>query len=140
MIEADGAHMRVAHPNWFTLHLKSRGGAIASRHDWYENFDLPVERERGLGDRDCHLCVGEAQLDLHPDEWVGVVASLNANASVYLEEALRRAQARDVGQLRRAQVQVPELLDAPSGWTSSCSPPTTSCSPVRCRRFRTANR
>jgi 4-alpha-glucanotransferase len=113
MIEADGAHMRVAHANWFTLHLKSRGGAIASRHDWYENFDLPVERERGLGDRDCHLCVGEAQLCLHPDEWVGVVASLNANASVYLEEALRRAQARDVGQLRRAQVQVPELLDAP---------------------------
>jgi 4-alpha-glucanotransferase len=41
------------------------------------------------------------------------VASLNANASVYLEEALRRAQARDVGQLRRAQVQVPELLGAP---------------------------
>ena len=113
MIEAGGAHMRVAHANWFTLHLKSRGGAIASRHDWYENFDLPVERERGLGDRDCHLCVGEAQLEMHPDEWVGVVASLNANASVYLEEALRRAQARDLGQLRRAQVQVPELLNAP---------------------------
>ena len=100
-------------PTGLRCTLKSRGGAIASRHDWYENFDLPVERERGLGDRDCHLCVGEAQLDLHPDEWVGVVASLNANASVYLEEALRRAQARDLGQLRRAQVQVPELLDAP---------------------------
>jgi predicted glycogen debranching enzyme len=113
MIEADGAQMRVAYPNWFTLHLKSRGGPIVSRHDWYENFDLPVERERGLGDRDCHLCVGEAQLELHPNEWVGVVASLNASASVYLEEALRRAQARDAGQLRRAQVQVPELLDAP---------------------------
>jgi 4-alpha-glucanotransferase len=114
MIEAEGGHMRVAHPNWFTLHLKSRGGPIVSRHDWYENFDLPVERERGLGDRDCHLCVGEAQLDLHEDEWVGVVASLDPNASVYLEEALRRAQARDMGQLRRAQVQVPELIDAPA--------------------------
>jgi len=113
MIEAEGGHMRVAHPNWFTLHLKARGGTIASRHDWYENFDLPVERERGLGDRDCHLCVGEAQLALHADEWVGVVTSLSANASVYLDEALRRAQARDVGQLRRAQVQVPELLSAP---------------------------
>ena len=32
---------------------------------------------------------------------------------MYLEEALRRAQARDIGQLRRAQVQVPELLGAP---------------------------
>ena len=33
---------------------------------------------------------------------------------MYLDEALRRAQARDLGQLRRAQVQVPELIDAPS--------------------------
>jgi 4-alpha-glucanotransferase len=45
---------------------------------------------------------------------VGVVASLNASASTYLEEALRRAQARDLGQLRRAQVQVPDLLGAPA--------------------------
>jgi glycogen debranching enzyme len=67
-----------------------------------------------LSDRDSHLSVGEATLDLHPDEWVGITASLNPAASVYLEEALRRAQARDLGQLRRAQVQVPELIDAPS--------------------------
>ena len=46
---------------------------IATRHDWFENFDLSVERERGLSDRDSHLCVGEAELTLHPGEWVGVV-------------------------------------------------------------------
>ena len=113
VIEANGAEMRVTHPNWFSFYLKARGGVIATRHDWFENFDLSVERERGLGDRDSHLCVGEAQLHLHPGEWVGVVASLNPQASVYLEEALRRAQARDIGQLRRAQVQVPALLGAP---------------------------
>jgi 4-alpha-glucanotransferase len=39
---------------------------------------------------------------------------LNAQASVYLDEAMRRAQARDLGQLRRAQVQVPALIDAPN--------------------------
>ncbi len=32
---------------------------------------------------------------------------------MYLEEALRRAQARDLGALRRAQVRVPQLIDAP---------------------------
>jgi 4-alpha-glucanotransferase len=113
MIEGTGSEVRVTHPNWFSVVLKARGGGIATRHDWYENFDLPVERDRGLPDRDCHLCVGEAQLTLHPGQWVGVVASLQPDASVYLDEALRRAQARDIGQLRRAQVQAPELLGAP---------------------------
>ena len=113
MIQAAGPELRVVHPNWFSVTLKARGGAIATQHDWYDNFDLPAERDRGLPDRDCHLCVGEAQLALHPGQWVGVVASLDPNASVYLEEALRRAQARDIGQLRRAQVQTPELLGAP---------------------------
>ncbi|MFN0316399.1 MAG: amylo-alpha-1,6-glucosidase [Burkholderiales bacterium] len=114
MIERQGAHMRVAHPNWFTLHLKARGGEIESRHDWYENFDLPMERERGLGGTDCHLCVGEAKLSLFDGQWAGVVASLNPDASIYLDEAYRRAQSHDMGQVRRAQVQVPQLLDAPA--------------------------
>ena len=113
-VEGVGASCAWSIPNWFTLYVKARGGAIATRHDWYENFDLSVERERGLSDRDSHLCVGEAELTLHPGEWVGVVASLNPQPSVYLDEALRRAQARDLGQLRRAQVQVPELIDAPT--------------------------
>ena len=115
VIEGSGTDLRVIHPNWFTLYLKARGGAISTRHEWYENFDLSAERERGLSDRDSHLCVGEAELTLHPGEWVGLVSSLNPQASVYLDEALRRAQARDLGQLRRAQVQVPELIEAP-GW------------------------
>jgi 4-alpha-glucanotransferase len=101
-------------PTGSRCHLKARGGNIASRHDWFENFDLRRSASAVLSDRDSHLCVGEATLDLLPGEWVGITASLNASASVYLDEALRRARARDLGQLRRAQVQVPELIDAPS--------------------------
>jgi predicted glycogen debranching enzyme len=114
VIEPLGAQLRVIYPNWFALHLKAVGGRVETRHDWYENFDLPEERARGLSDRDAHLCVGEAQLALHPGQWVGIVTSLAPDASTYLEEALRRAQARDLGQLRRAQVQVPDLLGAPA--------------------------
>jgi 4-alpha-glucanotransferase len=113
MVEPHGSHLRVAYPNAFTLHLKAAGGEIATQHGWYEDFDLIEERARGLPDRDAHLCVGEARLTLHPEQWVGVVASLNPEATTYLEEAMRRSQARDLGQLRRAQVQVPDLLDAP---------------------------
>lgn len=113
-IEARGTELRVQHPNWFSFYLKVRGGELVAEHSWYENFDLAVERERGLSDRDAHLCVGEARLTLQPGEWVGVVGSLHEDASVYLGEALGRFMQHDEGQLRRAKVQVTELLDAPS--------------------------
>jgi predicted glycogen debranching enzyme len=113
VIECDGPTLTVQHPNWFSCVIKARGGTIASRHAWYENFDLSVERERGLEDRDSHLCVGEAMLELDTSEWVGLVASLDRNASAYLTEAMRRYQAYELGQLKRAKVQVPELVDAP---------------------------
>ncbi|MEW5754742.1 MAG: amylo-alpha-1,6-glucosidase [Pseudomonadota bacterium] len=113
VIENDTNTLRVIHPNWFTLHLHARGGVLASDHSWYENFDLPVERERGLPERDTHLCVGTAQLDLTPGEWVGVVASLQPQPSLYLDEAMRRFAAHDRGQLRRMQVTVPEFHAAP---------------------------
>lgn len=114
VIECDGPTLTAKHPNWFSCVIKVRGGSIASRHAWYENFDLSVERERGLEDRDTHLCVGEARLELETKEWVGLVASLDRNASVYLTEAKRRFHAYELGHLKRAKVQVPELVDAPS--------------------------
>lgn len=113
VIEGDGSTLKVRHPNWFTLHLKARGGTIASEHNWYENFDLSVERERGLPDRDSHLCVGEARFELTPGDWVGICASLDENACSYLVEAMRRFQAHDMGQLKRAQVVMPGFIDAP---------------------------
>lgn len=113
VVEGHGAELRVAHPNWFILTVHASGGAIAARHDWYQDFDLPVERGRGLPDRDSHLRVGEAQFVLHGEAWCGVVASLLPDPSVDLEEALRRAQAHDLAVLRRAQVRVPELVAAP---------------------------
>jgi len=113
VIECQAHSLHVGHPNWFTLHFRTCCGSIESRHDWYENFDLPVERERGLSERDNHLGVGVANFELRSGEWVGFVASLDEQASPYLEEAMRRFHAQDAGLLRRSKVQVPELLDAP---------------------------
>jgi Glycogen debranching enzyme len=97
----------------FTLRFQARGGTITPDHTWYENFDLPVERERGLPGRDHHLCVGQAKLSLYPQEWGGIVASLHEDASPYLEEAMRRFHAHDTSLLTRSQVLVRELHDAP---------------------------
>ncbi len=114
VIEQEETRLRVIHGNRFTIHFRVPSGAIRSDHTWIENFDLPVERERGLHDVDNHLCVGEITARLTPGEWVGVVASLESDASNCLGEALRRFRAYDLGVLTRAKVRVRELLDAPA--------------------------
>jgi 4-alpha-glucanotransferase len=124
-ITSSESDLAVRFTDWFTLTLRARGGVIAPRREWYGNFDLSAERARGLGDRDNHLCVGEAQLQLLPGEWVGVVASLDPNPSPYLDEALRRARAVDAGNLKRARVQVPELANAPT-WIDQLTLTTAS--------------
>lgn len=105
--------LRALHPNWFSLHFRAHGGAIRTAHDWFENFDLALERERGLPTNDAHLCVGIVDFDLQPGMWMGISASLDKPASPYLEEAMRRFHNHDAGLLRRAKVLPPELLSAP---------------------------
>jgi predicted glycogen debranching enzyme len=100
-----------SHP--YRLKFQARGGTVKPDHIWFENFDLPIEAERGLRNRDHHLCVGEYTLPLSNGDWSGIVASLENNASPYIEEAMRRFMARDDGVLARAQVTVPELRDSP---------------------------
>jgi 4-alpha-glucanotransferase len=114
VIEQHGRRLIVTHPNGFRLHLKLPAGTLRSEHTWIENFDLPLERERGLDAVDNHLCVGEALFDLQPDEWIGFAASLHEDASPYLEEALRRFQAHDRGTLARARLHAPGLREAPA--------------------------
>ena len=72
LVESSAAELRVVHPGAFTLLLRATRGEISARHDWFENFDLPLERERGLPDADTHLCVGEATLDLAGGDWAGL--------------------------------------------------------------------
>ena len=59
------------------LSVRAPGGSIAWKRDWYRDFDLPMEAERGLDQSTDHLCVGEATLPLVPGEWRGIVASLD---------------------------------------------------------------
>ena len=80
---------------------------------WYDNFHLSTERERGLPDKDSHLCIGEALLNLESDEWVGIVVSTEDNPSNCLMEAMRRSLMFDADQLKRTQVTIPEFIGAP---------------------------
>ena len=114
VIENDENELRVVHPNWFDMVFRVSSGKICSAHDWIENFDLPLERERGLPDRDYHLCVGNITLDCDGGDWVGFAASLEDKPSPYVEEAMRRFQAQDLGNLARAKFTVPELTCVPA--------------------------
>ena len=93
-IAAEGAKLTVAVPGRFSLTILATGGAISPRREWYWDFDLPVERERGLGDRDAHLHVGELSLGLEPGKWSGFAAGLG-EVSADLDAALARRVAHD---------------------------------------------
>jgi len=100
-----------SHP--YRLKFQARGGTVNPDHTWFDNFDLSAEAERGLPNRDHHLCVGEYWLPLVNAEWSGLTASLEDNASPYIEEAMRRFFAHDEGVLTRTQISVSELRDSP---------------------------
>lgn len=113
IIEAENNTLRVIHSGGLTLSVKPQGGVIEKQHYWVENFDLPMERERGLPDRDNHLCVGHAKLSLRPGEWSGLVFSLSEETSGHLEEAMDRFHAHDAHVLMQAETHVPEMVHAP---------------------------
>src|SRR3954447_14431086 len=50
---------KVGQPGGFTLTIQAIGGRIEPQRDWYADFALPVEEERGLPAIDHHLCLGE---------------------------------------------------------------------------------
>lgn len=98
-----GEQLHVVCPDRFALRLQAAGGTLQPDWDWIENFDLPLERERGLPDRDANLCVGHALLTLRPGIWVGITASLHETASADLDAALHRILEREAALLDRAQ-------------------------------------
>jgi len=113
-LDCESAGLRVSLRN-ATLRFHGCGGAVRPARQWIENFELPVERQRGLSDRDNHLQVGEARLELLPGRWVGIVGSLESDPSPALEAALQRRQDWQHAILDRAARHVPEMASAP-GW------------------------
>jgi 4-alpha-glucanotransferase len=111
-LSADEAGLRMRQRN-FTLTFRAHHGVITLARQWIENFDLPVERERGLFDRDNHLQVAEARLELVPGHWVGIVGSLEPDPSPDIAAALERRQQRQRDVLGAAAQHVPEMAGAP---------------------------
>jgi 4-alpha-glucanotransferase len=89
-IRVDGESLMVTNAQLFRLTIRATGGDIVAKRDWYRDFALPVEAERGLDSIDNHLCVGEVTMPLIPGQWCGIVASLEPRPLVDLTAALSR--------------------------------------------------
>lgn len=57
---------------------------------WYRGFDLAMERYRGTGDREDHLCAGTLRTVLRPGEAFTLVASLQPTPDLDGEAAIAR--------------------------------------------------
>lgn len=111
-IEGDGTQISLRQNGHPALYFKTNSGKLSTEHQWIEDFALTQETERGLADRDAHLCVAHLNMQLW-NEWSGVVASLEEDASIYVTESMRRKQAHDTAQLTRAGMLIPELCETP---------------------------
>ena len=56
----------VAREGAVPVYLLSDGSQPEARHEWYRDYDLPAERERGLDDREDHLLAGVFRARLSP--------------------------------------------------------------------------
>jgi predicted glycogen debranching enzyme len=113
-ISVDRERLRIIEPGAFALMICVPGAAITPKYDWYRDFALPMEAERGLDSTDNHLCAGELTVPLVPGEWRGIVASLNPEPSTDLAAALVRRLDHDRAVLSKAFTD-PAARPAP-GW------------------------
>jgi 4-alpha-glucanotransferase len=116
-IRTAGESLVLTDAGLFSLTIRAPGGHIVAKRDWYRDFALPMEAERGLNATDSHLCIGEATIPLVPGKWRGIVASLEPGPSADLAAALRRRLDHDRATLSTALASNPAMRGAP-GWVA----------------------
>ena len=61
--------------------LAASKGSVETVSTWYYNYDLPLERQRGLPDREHHLHIGTWIIDLNPGEEITWMAGTRLKPS-----------------------------------------------------------
>ena len=77
---ADGVRVR-AFDSAVPFFVRGAGATCQAAHEWYRDFDLPVERTRGLPDREDHLHAATFNATLHADQSLTIAASLDEDAA-----------------------------------------------------------
>jgi len=69
------------------FYLKSAGASVQPRHEWYRDYFLPAEKERGLDDREDRLLAAQFHFELVPQESVTLVFTTEEATSLDGREA-----------------------------------------------------
>ena len=112
-IATEGERLSLTDKGGVALSIRAPGGSIVAKREWYRDFALALEVERGLDSIDNHLCVGEVTLSLVPGQWRGIVASIEADPSGDIEAALKRRIDHDRSIVATAVASSPAMSDAP---------------------------
>jgi predicted glycogen debranching enzyme len=112
-IVVEGERLSLTDNAGVALCIRAPGGSIVPKREWYRDFALALEAERGLDSIDNHLCVGEVTLPLLPGQWCGIGASLNGEPAGDLEAALERRLDHDRRAVSTAIASSPAMRDAP---------------------------
>jgi len=112
-IGADQSRLSIVYEDGNILHLCAEGGEMICDPVWIEHFDLPLERQRGLEDRDAHLRAGYALFEFNGKNYCGVTASVNERIETPLALSLQRMQAHEQALISRAEKYVPTFHGAP---------------------------
>lgn len=83
-------------------YLLSNRGEFQLHHDWHQDFDLALERYRGLNNRDDHLCIASVLMELAPGDSVLLAASTRCEPSLDSEAALAIRAAYEQSLLEQA--------------------------------------
>lgn len=105
-----------AYPEATPFYLLCRGAKATPKHDWYYGYELVVERDRGLNDREDHLYAATFEATLHPGESVTFIASTDATPNLDGETALRAQHAHEQRLLDRWKIDQGKQTDAAPVW------------------------
>jgi glycogen debranching enzyme len=124
----DGVRV-VAFAGAVPFEVRAERGTVAPAHEWYRNYELARERERGLDDLDDNLHVATFGFNLAQDESVTIsfratpIPGSTLSPSVTPtgdpnrgdgDAALERARSRAAGVLRGWRLAQPTLADPPA--------------------------
>ncbi|WP_414569255.1 amylo-alpha-1,6-glucosidase [Nostoc sp. CCY 9925] len=78
-----------AYPDAVPIYLLTDHASASPVHNWYYNFDLAIERYRGLSDKEDHLHAATFEVTLNLGESLTFVASTHKQAELNGEAALK---------------------------------------------------
>jgi predicted glycogen debranching enzyme len=99
-----------ADSNATPFYLSIDRGSTTPAHNWHYNFDLAVERYRGLSDREDHLHAVTFEVTIDPGESIVFIASTDPQPNLDGAKALKSYQCREHKLLNLWQQDRPESI------------------------------